>query len=1169
MTDPQNRQTRLLSDEPVTEDTFGGPHERLATAIADLVLTEQGGKAIGLEGGWGAGKSTVLQLVTRKLDEDGTGDTRVAVFDVWAHQGDPLRRTFLEKLIRHMRHADWVRRGPWDKRLEHLTRRRREETQRVVPQLTGYGVAFSLSLLAIPIGSAMVAAGATSLSDENASTKWAIGLLVAGLVAVLAPLLVLAGAWIKRWWRRRSGGGAEVGLEDSGGLPALVTGQSTTEVRTSVTETPDPTSVEFESTFRDLCGEALQDEKHQLVLAIDNLDRVAPEDALAVWATLQTFLHYSEHERPSWFHRLWVLVPFDRDGIQSLWGDGAAGESERALAQSFLDKTFQIRFRIPPPTISNWRSYLGEALAEALPDHSEEDFRDVYRAFALRRGLETAKPKPRDLKLFVNEIGAVHRQWQHADGLTLADFACFVLLQRDGVAESALRSTAEDRDKDASFAQTMLGDEWRDTLAVLYFNAPLSQARQMLLRVPIEIALSTANGEALRSLEAAHGDAFWAVFEDVVPAGAEEWTDVGSPDFAQAATALATSGLFGDSGTPPRSEAESILKRVRAAAVAVSAWQPFTKETAEGLVSLCHVAGTQDSFTNKLLSAVSASQVSPEQEDPVGAQVSPLSWLRAALILLEGLDDLGVASELKVPLSADQWREVAPQLANDAQDGRLWRDLRLRDEEDIDAVLSQHCTPEQIDEDIASAVEVTLRTQAAGSLTRTANQLIESTQRTYGVNVPQIAPLMRALSACRSADLVDDESYERLATDGYLLHHLFEAVSEPHAEAVARCAFAYLQQIPKASQPNQTNGNSQAGYKQLVGLLQNPNRVLEALEEFVVIVGHYGGLRELVRILDMEPVESTLLNQAFQHLIESDPAAKDPGFIKEHWRRIWANLPEAENDDTTDVFQEFLQDLPALADLSALIAAGRFEPEDAPLYLATLRAGTDEGLSTWSAAGLRSVATETWVGSLNENDDLVALLLELNGRRETIDLGPEYLDALAAHAQEAVDGDDASSIRDSLPSLIGLLSEHNRNLLTRRVYEVLEGAGGEAAPLFFELYGQLIPVGDFLLRQPGFVDSVCRPLLVEDNDHGLNWLANLFRSEPDLLDKHSDEPAVHDFRGRVRTALGASHEDEAVSKAVQAIARALDIEPDPPESISGEPDSEADHAEPTESTSGE
>ena len=1164
MTDSEHCPTRLLADEPAAEDTFGGPHERLATAIADLIRNEDGGKAIGLEGNWGAGKSTVVGLVTQRLEGNGAGNTRVAVFDVWAHQGDPLRRTFLEKLIRHMQDAGWVHCDNWDERVEHLTKRRREETQRVIPQLTGYGIAFALSLLAIPTGSALIAAGATALTAESASVGGAARFLGIGLLGVLAPLLVLAAAGIHRWVRRRGESGAKAD-DHSGGLPALVTGQSTTESRTLVTETHDPTSVEFESIFRDLCDEALEDDgERQLVLAIDNLDRVDPENALAVWSTLQTFLQYSEHERPKWFRRLWVLVPFDRNGILSLWGDGTAGERESAVAQSFLDKTFQIRFRIPPPAISNWRTYLSAALAEALPEHSEEDFHGVYRAFALRKGLEAAQPKPRDLKLFVNEIGAVHRQWQHADGLTLSDLACFVLLQRDEVAETALRSAAEDAD--ALFAEEVLRDGWRDTLAVLYFNAPIRQAREMVLRDPIEAALSTAGGESLRALEAAHGDGFWAVFEDSVPAGAGEWGDVGPQDFARAATALDTSGLFGDLAAPQRREAASVLERVRAAAVAVRAWQPFTEEAAEGLVSLCRVAGTETSFTEQLLSAVAAADIQQEQEEPSGAQVSPYRWMSAAFVLLRGLDELGVASELRVPLSADQWLEVAPQFRSDDPGGRLWQRLELTRAEEIDAALSQRSTPEQIDDDTVSLFEVTLRTQAADSLTSTANQLVDSVRGAGGVNAQEIALLMRALTACRGADLVDDETYEHLATEGSLLHHLHQAVAEAHAEAAARCAFAYLRSIPDAREPNQHSGNSPLGRESLLELLRNPDSVPGALDEFVAVVGQDGGLRELARILDEEPPEPALLNEAFGDLIESDPAANDPCFIHEHWGKIRSNLLDPEGGDATDTFQKFARGLPSLADVSALIVDGRFEPDGAPLYWAILRAGGDGALSAWCAVGLRSVAAETWAQSLNENGDLVALLLELHRRRETIELGTDYLDGLTSHARAAVSADGDSGIRDALPELVEVLGDGNKELLTRRAYEALEGADGKAKQPFFDLYGGLVAAKGFLLTQRGFVDRVCRPLLVQNNADGLSWLADVFRSAPDLLDEHSDRSAVQDFRSRVRSALGPMGEGEKVSEAVRRLADALGIEPEPPEPTSDESESEAGHAEPADSS---
>ena len=126
--------TKLLDDTPADTDDFGG-HESVARSIAELVRTEAGGKAIGLEGGWGAGKSTIVNLASTILNETKNGQYRTVVFDTWAHQGDPLRRTFLENLITRIRAFNWVNRKKWHSRLAALTKRRSEETTRVIPRL--------------------------------------------------------------------------------------------------------------------------------------------------------------------------------------------------------------------------------------------------------------------------------------------------------------------------------------------------------------------------------------------------------------------------------------------------------------------------------------------------------------------------------------------------------------------------------------------------------------------------------------------------------------------------------------------------------------------------------------------------------------------------------------------------------------------------------------------------------------------------------------------------------------------------------------------------------------------------------------------------------------------------------------------------------------------------
>ena len=1098
-----------------------------------------------MEGEWGAGKSTVLRLLANELESERDSETRVVVFDAWAHQGDPLRRTFLEKLIRRLQVDGWVDKSVWDDQIEKLTKRRRESTQRVVPQLTKYGIVFALSLLAIPTGSALIAAGTTSLTADEVSYLFASLFLSVGLAGLLMPVCVLGIVGIRRWYLIRVKKLDQDDLEDSGGLPALVTGQATTTSRSVVSETLDPTSVEFERTFRKLCNEALGsgESRHgcerKLVLAIDNLDRVDSGNALAIWATLQTFLQYSEHERPAWFTRIWVVVPFDRRGILKLWGSAPGDEKSSQVGLSFLDKTFQMRFRIPPPAIANWRSFLREALKAALPDHSEQDFHDVYRAFALRQGMEGAKPTPRSLKLFVNEIGAIHRQWRHLEQFTLADFATFVLLQRDDATEGTLRSTIDS--VDARFAQRVAGGKWRDTLAVLYFNTPIKQARQLLLREPIEKALVTADGQALRELEEANGDAFWAVFEDAVPAGAVSWGDAEPVMIALSATALSSSGLVADeSEAKARRELASLLAEIGEAAAKVAAWDPFSVEVARGLVALCRIAGFEESHVKDLTSAVSAAEVRREPPDNGSVSVSPETWIKAALELLQGLGDLGFPLSLAVPLSADAWIESTSSfLIDDPVTSTTFTQFELTAAAEIDIALSEESAPETISEESLHALELTLRTLSTDSMTRTADQVVSGVGSYIGVRAQNIVLLTRALVLCQANGLIPDDKFKALATQGSLLHHLYQGASEANAEATSRCAYLYLQITPSASPPENFAGNAQAGHNALLQLLQNPNSIAGALDSFVELNRNAGGVRELAYFMDSNPPSSTLFDAVFEQLIDSDPLVRDIEFIRNHWGKIRANLPIASHRTPQLAFEAFLAKIPSLDRLVDLLIAESFAIESAPFYLAVLRSEESRRFSGWCAAGLRSISAQDWQNSFLECNEIIGIVMELRQRKLRIGLGPNFLDGIVSNATAAATSEVNEGVHKVLPELI---EEADQELLPRRVYEVLEETNGSAYEPFFELYGELIANRNFLVRQPRFVDLVCRPLLIQMNVRGLLWLADLCRVEPQIFVDHGDHSAITDFGERVRGALSELDESHPAYTALPVIAQALNVE---------------------------
>ena len=91
---------KFLSDSPLTAEQeqyvkFG--HNEIAEILKDIVLSCPLLFTVGLFGKWGSGKTTILNLLEEKIKVDKTEKVGVVVFDVWKHEKDALRRTFLKE----------------------------------------------------------------------------------------------------------------------------------------------------------------------------------------------------------------------------------------------------------------------------------------------------------------------------------------------------------------------------------------------------------------------------------------------------------------------------------------------------------------------------------------------------------------------------------------------------------------------------------------------------------------------------------------------------------------------------------------------------------------------------------------------------------------------------------------------------------------------------------------------------------------------------------------------------------------------------------------------------------------------------------------------------------------------------------------------------------------
>ena len=94
----------LLSDQPLkTEKDFESAkfgHKEISETLTSLIISCPTPFTIGLFGRWGAGKSTISYMLKEAMSENKFG---FVLFDVWKHESDALRRTFLKESVNQLK----------------------------------------------------------------------------------------------------------------------------------------------------------------------------------------------------------------------------------------------------------------------------------------------------------------------------------------------------------------------------------------------------------------------------------------------------------------------------------------------------------------------------------------------------------------------------------------------------------------------------------------------------------------------------------------------------------------------------------------------------------------------------------------------------------------------------------------------------------------------------------------------------------------------------------------------------------------------------------------------------------------------------------------------------------------------------------------------------------
>ncbi len=351
---PEIEKVKFLSDQPLAGDKerevrFG--HIDIADNLRKIILNCPLPFTIGLFGRWGSGKTTILNILRKRLQDD-----KVAVvnFNVWKHEGDSLRRTFLKELIKQLRGTTYLSKGfKLSERLESSV-----QTTREIKKITWNWFLFVFIALTIGVGVFFY-----YRFPHDFGTYLSI---------------ILGGSSISAIFIRI--------------LQQMVISETLT---TSSERFKDPH--EFEAEFGRIVKNT---SSKKLLVIVDNLDRCTHGKAVELLSTIKTFLAKDTDTDKD--NKCIFLIACDDEAIKKHLESVYKIKDEKSKMKpfstdEFLRKFFNTFLRIPDFINTELQTYTEDLLKQTgIPKFNSLDVAYVITA--------AYRENPRQIKQFINTL---------------------------------------------------------------------------------------------------------------------------------------------------------------------------------------------------------------------------------------------------------------------------------------------------------------------------------------------------------------------------------------------------------------------------------------------------------------------------------------------------------------------------------------------------------------------------------------------------------------------------------------------------------------------------------------------------------------------------------------------------------------------------------------------
>ncbi|NVN96163.1 MAG: NTPase [Bacteroidetes bacterium] len=422
---------KFIQNKPTGKDFLEGKSaERVAKAIErhiekvnDLNLLDPKVKLpqiIGLEGGWGSGKSNVIKILKTNVENS----YYLFEYDAWGNQEDLQRRSFLEQLTQKLidenildGETEITKRGggkesvTWEKKLKYLLARKTETISEKYPRISNGMAASAIVAILTPIFVFIAYA-----TKQSVNSWWSILLsILISMIPVLASIIMWRFACRK-----------DHRYKDIGYLLAIYNDKIENDVNYETISEDEPSVTEFKNWMNDISDFIELNQRKKLIVVFDNMDRLPSEKVKDLWSSIHTF--FSEDG----YKNIWVIIPFDKIHLANAFNDGKkVNDSEKkALTCQFIIKTFPIIYRVSAPVLTDRKDIFYKFFDEAFGTTQDDCKEEIQRIFSLIRINYT----PRDIISFINELVSLKLTW--INEIPLIPIAIFILRKEEILEDS-------------------------------------------------------------------------------------------------------------------------------------------------------------------------------------------------------------------------------------------------------------------------------------------------------------------------------------------------------------------------------------------------------------------------------------------------------------------------------------------------------------------------------------------------------------------------------------------------------------------------------------------------------------------------------------------------------------------------------------------------------------